>query len=213
MRLRLLLLASLLMLMTACSTLKIVPLAIDNATIDTKENSLKVASAGVSVTAAHEPIELYSQNLVGYVTAFRVTVGNDTEGEVAVEQDSFILLDEQNHQYFSLMPAKVKEILSKDSYYLIPYPYVGFYYLEDYEKSNFINRQSSNLPYYYEVHPQEIFSKAFPLGQILPNAKVTGLVYFNIDPAQHTKLKLYFYKKGTPKTAPPDTVLPFSVQK
>ena len=111
------------------------------------------------------------------------------------------------------MPAKVKELLTKDTFYLIPYPYVGFYYLEDYEKSTYTNRQSSNFPYYYEVHPEEIFSKAFALGPIIPQANVTGLVYFKLDPAEHKQLKLQVYKKGTPKTAPADFTIPFAVQK
>jgi hypothetical protein len=199
--------------LSGCGGFKVVPQPVESGIIDTKENSVKVSKQQVSVTAGYEPIELYSQNLTGYVAAFRISVENGTENELVIEPDSFVLLDEQNRQYIALMPAKVKEILTKDSYYLIPYPYVGFYYLEDYEKSSFVSKQSSSMPYYYEVHPEELFAKAFSLGTIIPNASVNGLVYFKIDPAEHKQLKLLIYKKGTPKTAPADFMIPFAIQK
>jgi hypothetical protein len=213
MKSKLLVIALLISTLSGCAGFKVVPQPVESGTIDLKENSVKVSQKGIAVTAAYEPIELYSQNLTGYVAAFRVTVDNGTASELIMEPDSFMLLDDQNRQYFALMPAKVKELLTKDTYYLIPYPYVGFYYLEDYEKSSFVSRQSSSMPYYYEVHPEELFSKAFSLGPIIPNANVTGLVYFKIDPAEHKQLKLLIYKKGTPKTAPADFTIPFSIQK
>lgn len=213
MKLKLLITILLLTTLSGCGGFKVVPMATTSGVINAKDNSLKVVNNNVSVTASYEPIELYSQNLTGYVAAFRVNVENDTESEIAIEPDSFVLLDEKNQQYFALMPAKVKELLTKDTFYLIPYPYVGFYYLEDYEKSTMTSRQNSSFPYYYEVHPEEIFSKAFALGPIIPKANVTGLIYFKIEPADHTQLKLLVYKKGTPKSAPADLTLPFTVQK
>ena len=213
MRSHLLVIILLMVSLAGCGGFKVIPQPIESGVIDAKENSVKVTKKNVSVTATYEPIELYSQNLTGYVAAFRVGIDNGTDTELTIEPDSFLLQDEQNRQYFALMPAKVKEILTKDTYYLIPYPYVGFYYLEDYEKASFVSKQSSSLPYYYEVHPEELFTKAFSLGTIIPQASVTGLVYFKIDPAEHKQLKLLIYKKGTPKSAPADFTIPFTVQK
>lgn len=203
----------LLITLAGCGGFKVVPMGGAAGVIDQKENSLKVSNQHISVSAVYEPIELYSQNLTGYVTAFRVTVENDTDNEIALDPDSFVMLDERKQQYFALLPAKVKELLTKDTFYLIPYPYVGFYYLEDYEKSTITSRQASSFPYYYEVHPEELFSKAFPLGPIIPKANVSGLVYFKVDPAERKQLTLLVYKKGTPKSAPADFTLPFNVQK
>jgi len=213
MRSKLLVFVLLMTALSGCGGFKVVPQPVESGVIDVKENSVKVIRQNVAVTAVYEPIELYSQNLTGYVAAFRVSIDNGTDTELIIEPDSFMLLDDQNQQYFALMPAKVKEILTKDSYYLIPYPYVGFYYLEDYEKSTMVSTQSSSLPYYYEVHPEELFAKAFSLGTIIPHASVSGLVYFKIDPAEHKQMKLLVYKKGTPKSAPADFMIPFAVQK
>jgi hypothetical protein len=199
--------------LSGCGGFKVVPQPFESGIVDVKDNSVKVSRQNVTVTANYEPIELYSQNLTGLVAAFRVGVENGTDSELIIEPDSFMLLDDQNRQYIALMPAKVKEILTKDTYYLIPYPYVGFYYLEDYAKSTIVSTQSSSLPYYYEVHPEELFVKAFSLGTIIPNASVSGLVYFKIDPAEHKQMKLLVYKKGTPKSSPADFIIPFAIQK
>lgn len=202
------------MMLAGCSTLEVVPLPVESGVIDPAARSLTLSREGITLTAAYEPIDLYSRALTGVVTAFRVTVVNRTTAELSVDHESFLLLDDGNRQYHPLLPATVKEILTRDSYYLIPYPYVGFYYLEDYEKSKFVTQESSNIPYYFEVQPHELFAKAFPAGPIVPGAEVTGLIYFAIDPAQRTGMKLLFNRKGEPRTAAsPFMALPFQIRK
>jgi hypothetical protein len=95
----------------------------------------------------------------------------------------------------------------------MPYPYVGFYYLEDYEKSSFYNRFTTDRPYFYEVYPQDIYTKAIPSGSIIPKAKVAGLVYFRIDLEGKKTVALKVYKKETSKSAPADFVFPFKIIK
>ncbi len=198
-------------LLPACA-LKVIPQPIEAGIINAADNSQRVSKGGIAITARVADTELSSYNLEGTVTAFAVQIDNQTSSEVSFENDSFLLLDDQARQYFPLTPEKVKEMLDKDSYYLIPYPYVGFYYLEDYEKSSFYNTYNSQLPYFYEVYPQDIYSKALQSGSIIPKAKVVGLVYFKIDLNGKKVIKLLVYKKGTAKSALPDFVFPFKIE-
>lgn len=199
-------------LISGCA-LKVVPQPVPQGVIDSADNSQTLTKDGVAIRVANSEAEIASYNLDNMVTAFSVTIANQTDREVAFETDSFVLLDDQKRQYLPLTPDKVKEIISRDSYYLIPYPYVGFYYLEDYEKSSFANATNSQLPYYYEVYPQDLYTRSLAAGSIVPGAKVAGLVYFRIDLAAVKELSLLVFRKGTSKSSPPDYVFPFLIKK
>lgn len=200
------------LLLAGCS-LKVVPQQVPQGVIDSADNSQTVTRDGISVRVANANREMVSYNLEGTVTAFDVAIHNQTDREVAFGNDSFLLLDDQNRQHLPLTPERVKEIVSRDSYYLIPYPYVGFYYLEDYERTSSYNDTGSQLPYYYEVYPQDIYTRALNADTIIPGAKATGLVYFRIDLAATRELKLLVFRKGASKSSPPDFTFPFTVSK
>ncbi|QSV47440.1 hypothetical protein JZM60_13985 [Geobacter benzoatilyticus] len=197
---------------SGCS-LKVVPQQVSQGVIDPADNSQTVTRDGIAVKVANSDREMYSYNLDGTVTAFDVTIHNQTRQEISFGTDSFVLLDDQNRQYLPLTPERVKEIVSRDSYYLIPYPYVGFYYLEDYERTSSYTDTGSQLPYYYEVYPQDIYTRALNASAIIPGAKAEGLVYFRIDLASTKEMKLLVFRKGTPKSAAPDFTFPFLISK
>lgn len=193
--------------------LKVIPEPVESGVINTKDNSQTLEKGGIAITVSCADTELQSYNLEGTVSAFSVLIDNKTDNETFFDSDSFLLVDNESRQYTPLTPEKVKEIVSRDSYYLIPYPYVGFYYLEDYEKSSFYNSFNSQIPYFYEIYPQDIYTKALPGGTIIPKAKVIGLVYFKIDLHDKRGVKLLVYKKGTPKSTVPDFMFPFIIKK
>ena len=198
--------------MSGCA-LKVMPEQVESGVINSRELSQTLTRDGVAITVKGSDAELYSYNLEGSVSAFTVIIDNQSDREVMIDTDSFLLLDDENRQYFPLTPEKVKEAIAKDSYYLIPYPYVGFYYLEDYQKSSFYNTFNSQLPYYYEVYPQDLYTKALTNGTIIPKAKVTGLLYYRIDMQGKRGVKLLVYKKGASKSAAPEYLFPFKIRK
>ena len=199
-----------LLLLSGC-TMKVVPEPVETGLIDPRDNSQTVVKGDMAITVRSSDTELYSYNLEGTVAAFYVTVDNKGTQESNIDKDSFLLIDNDKRQYFPLTPEKVKEIISRDSYYLIPYPYVGFYYLEDYERSTYYSTFYSEVPY-YELYPQDIFTRALPEGSVIPGAKVSGLVYFRIDLNDKKRVSLLFYRKGTPKSSQPDFIFPFRVE-
>jgi hypothetical protein len=198
------------LLLSGC-TMKIIPEPVDMGLIDHKDNSQTITKGDVAIAVKSSDAELYSYNLDGTVSAFSVTIDNKGKQEAIFDKDSFLLVDNEKRQYFPLTPEKVKEIIARDSYYLIPYPYVGFYYLEDYERASFYSTFTSQLPY-YELYPQDIFTKALPEGPVIPGAKISGLLYFRIDLNGKKGVSLLVYRKGAPKSSPPEFMFPFRIE-
>lgn len=211
---RSIILLSLVVLMcSGCSSVKVLPEQAVNGRINSADNSQTIVSNGVEVTARMDETGINSYNLESTVTAFHIIIKNSTDKEIAFGDDSYLLVDESGLQYSLLTPEKVREMLKKDSYYLVPYPYVGFYYLEDFEKTNAYNRYNSALPYYYDLYPQDIFTKALQTTTVIPGMRVEGLTYFKIDPAAHQQIKLLVFRKGASKSSPPDFSFPFKIVK
>jgi hypothetical protein len=123
-----------------------------------------------------------------------------------------VLKDAEGRQYRSITPERVREIVSKDTVYLIPYPYVGYYYLEDQEKGASRQAMASSLPFYAEYHPQEIFTRALPVGPVLPHAKVAGVVYFIADLTRTDHAELLVFPDGQLQ-GEPRYRFPFRVEK
>lgn len=202
-----------LLILSGCTSVKIVPDPVPSGVINQKDNSITVAKNSVIITARIADPEMVNYNIEGMVASFQVEIQNLRENEIAFDPESFLLVDSTSRQYYSLTPDKIRQMMAKDTYYLLPYPYVGFYYLEDYEHASFKNATNSNLPYFYELYPQEIYTKSFPTGAVIPKAKVSGLVYFHVDLGSLDSFKLLVYRKGASKSGDPDFSIPFRVIK
>ncbi len=201
------------MLISGCSSVKVVPEQTGNGRVNAADNSQTIVSNGIEVTARVDETAINAYNLEGTVTAFHISIRNSTDREIAFSDDSYLLVDESGLQYSLLTPENIRAMLKKDSYYLVPYPYVGFYYLEDYEKTTAYNRFNSALPYYYDLYPQDLFTKSLQATSVIPGMKVEGLTYFKIDPAAHQRINLLIFRKGVSKSTPPDFSFPFKVIK
>lgn len=213
MKKRLLIISFLAILSSGCSSVKIEPEQVDNGRVNAADNSQTVINKGIEVFIRADETGINAYNLESTVTAFMISIKNNTKTEIAFAEDSFVLIDDKGLQYSLLTSEKIRDMLKKDSYYLMPYPYVGFYYLEDYQKTSFYNRFNSSLPYYYELYPQDIFTKSLPMTAVIPGMSVKGLTYFKIDPSSHKSIKILIYRKGASKSSPPDFTLPFKIVK
>jgi hypothetical protein len=191
---------------------KVLPEPVPGGIVSPDGKSLSLTNADVSITATVVDEEIFN-NTQGMITSLKVEITNGGESEIVYDNDSFIMVDGDNRQYFAVTPEKVRQMLAKETYYLLPYPYVGFYYLEDYEKAAFKNSTNTSLPYYYELYPEELFVKALPPGPIIPKAKVGGLVYFQADLYTLKSFRFLVYRKGSSKSAPPEFAFPFRVSK
>jgi hypothetical protein len=198
---------------TGCASVKVIPEQVAAGVINLKDNSQTITRDNLVITVAVADTDMVNYNIEGMVASFNVEIQNNGDSEVIFDKESFVLIDSNQRQYYPLTPEKIKEMLAKDTYYLLPYPYVGFYYLEDYERAQFKNSTSSNLPYYYELYPQDIYTKALPVDSIIPKARIKGHIYFHADIHSLTFFTVNVYKKGTSKSAPPDFIFPYKVVK
>jgi hypothetical protein len=203
----------LLTLLSGCASVKVVPDQVPDGVINLKENSQTFTRNNLTVTVSPADTDMLNYNIEGMVASFNVEIQNAGENEVIFDKESFVLIDSDRRQYYPLTPDKIREMMAKDTYYLLPYPYVGFYYLEDYELAQFKNSTSSNLPYYFELRPQDLYTKALPVEPIIPNARIKGLLYFHTDIHSLTSFTINVYRKGASKSAPPDFIFPFKVVK
>ncbi len=179
----------------------------------TAGNSLTAEKDGLRLTVGVQELEVAPYRMVDNITSFRVEIDNRTGHELGIPLDSFVLIDDQGRQYRPIRPEKIQEIVKKDASYLIPYPYVGYYYLEDRETSGQYDTFTSNRPYYSQNYPQDIFTQALPEDPVLPEAKIAGLVYFVVDLTGKKSFEFRVYLPGEKQKREPDFRFPFVVEK
>lgn len=196
---------------SACSV-KVVPQPTASAILGPVDGSLSESHDGITVTARVDQLSVQPYQLVDNLTSFQITIDNRTDKQIDIPTEAFVLKDGDGQQYRTITPERVKEIVSKDTVYLIPYPYVGYYYLDDQERSGFHQTMTSSLPYYAEYHPQDIFTRALPAGPVLPHANVAGVIYFIADLTRTDYAELLLYSnpqlQGEPRYR-----FPFKIEK
>jgi hypothetical protein len=96
---------------------------------------------------------------------------------------------------------------------LLPYPYVGYYYLTDSLKGQADNRFSSEGAYYSSRRPEYIQQDALPAAQVLPAATVAGAIYFPVELRQKKSFQLIYQIGALPSQESFQISLPFTVVK
>jgi hypothetical protein len=177
---------------SACSV-SVAPIATPTGIINSEDNSLTETYAGVSITVKVDELSVAPYQMIDNVASFHVAIDNQTDQQVSFPSKSFILKDGDGQQYRSVTPERVREIVSKDTVYLIPYPYVGYYYLEDQMKVSYEDTFSSSLPFYAEYHPQDIFTRALTEQPVLKGSKASGVIYFiaNLERTNYAELLVF----------------------
>lgn len=198
-----------LFLCCACSV-SVAPIATPSGTINSEDKSITETHAGIAFTVKHDELSVAPYAMVDNITSFYVTIDNRTPNAVSFPPQAFLLKDGDGRQYRSVTPERVREMVSKDAVYLIPYPYVGYYYLEDQERLAYANTFKSALPFYAEYHPQDIFTRALTQESILGNSKVSGDVYFiaDLEKSGYAELQVF---PGAAASGQPLLIFPFAV--
>lgn len=200
------------LVLTGCGV-KVVPKPTATAILDPATNALSWSSKGVSLSVKLVDLDVARTQMIDRVASFGVTVANQTDKHLNLTLSSFLLLDDQGNQIRPITPEELMRIVSRETFYLIPYPYFGYYYLQDRAKLSSFNTMTSPLPYFPQTHPQAILTEAIPTGSILPGAKVSGLVYFLVDFDRKNHVEFRAYLQGSDVSTAPDFAFPFSVEK
>ena len=183
------------------------------AIINPADRSITEIRNGLEISARVQELSVGSYGISENITSFYLVIVNRRDQEAVVPLKALYLLDDQGTQLRPILPENVLATLDRQSDYLIPYPYVGYYYLEDSRKAVAIDSMGSSLPYYASNYPQELLTEALPDSPVLPGARIAGMVYFPVDLATKKSVELKIYLPGTPISAPPDFRFPFSIEK
>lgn len=199
-------------LVCAACAASVKPVASPTGTINPDDGSITEERAGVAFTVRLDQLSVAGYQSVDNVIAFHVLIDNRTDRPVSFPPKAFLLKDGSGLQSRSVPPERVREIVSKDTVYLIPYPYVGYYYLPDQQRMAHVQEFSSSLPFYAEYHPQNIFTQALTEESILAHAKAAGLVYFLADPQPSGRAEVTVYPGGI-ATGEPLASFAFTIEK
>ncbi len=135
-------------LLSACSTITINPQAQSGSQIDMNGQRILHAEKGVQLAAKVHDVSVRPSPAEQNYASFWVEVTNKRNVLLPLKFSDFVLLDDQGRQYQATDPAELVDLLTVDASYLLPYPYVGYYYLLDSLRGQADNRFNSESAYY-----------------------------------------------------------------
>lgn len=115
------------------------------------------------------------------ITAFYVKVSNNSKKERVIPLAAFMLYDQDRKLHRPLEADRVTSLTRQEANYLIPYPYVGFYYLQDSTEFDYATQSASSLAYSPQKTMASAETYALPVGPLPAGANIAGLLFFNID--------------------------------
>lgn len=125
--------------------------------------------------------------------SFLVTAKNKSLSPAKTSRDGFYLLVNGDVQKRPVAPETVREITLSTHQFLLPYPYVGYYYRNDTSYPSILNVSPDALV----ESSQEILLTAFPSGDVLPGTVVEGLLYFPTAGISLQSAELIYLPEGT----------------
>ncbi len=169
------------LLLAGCGGISVIPRPDSSGQINSEEMSITQTNEGVTVTARVMDLEVRPYQMDQNICSFMVLVKNEREQKIYLPAERFILTDAQGNQYNPVSPVKIREIVAERDPYLIPYPYVGYYYEGDAEQARVRNAFNSEVTYFPTKNPQNITLEALPDGKVSGQKQISGLIYFLAD--------------------------------
>lgn len=200
------------LLLTACSTISIAPQPQAGSQIDMDGKRIGRAENGAHLSVMlHEAIVRPSPADRNY-SSFWVEVTNQRNVMLPLSFTDFLLIDDQGRQFQALDPQQLVEQLTDTVAYLVPYPYVGFYYLEDSVRSHADTQFRSEGDYFASRRPEYLASDALPVGDVLPASSVQGAIYFPAELRTMKSFQLRYLIGALPGQKTYQISLPFLVE-
>lgn len=226
--------ASVLVLITiGCSSRHLVPVS-DDGFVYPEFHTLFKTENGVTIGVNSSPWEGSPENLQRYVTPIFIEIQNNNNKNLNIKYDDIVLVDEYRTQYNPLSPQIVAEIINTTSQYAYGpgYPQVSIGLGFGYFSGGSFWGGSFYSPFYSPFYPPFYFFGEFPLGyyppyyypppdvgniytnalitgQVLPNAKLKGFVYFQKVPEQVSQVTLDISYKVEGENEPKKLSFPF----
>ncbi len=170
-----------LFLLAGCGGVAVIPQPGSRGQINAQDLSITQTNDQVTVMAKVMDLEVRPYQMKQNICSFFVQIKNERDSKIYLPAERFILSDNQGNQYRPVSPEKIREIVAQTDPYLIPYPYVGYYYEGDAERARMRNEFNSEVTYFPTRNPQNIALEALPDGKVEPAKQISGLIYFLAD--------------------------------
>jgi hypothetical protein len=115
------------------------------------------------------------------VSSFWVEIENLRDVKLPVSPADFVLITDEGRQVASYDPDELLELTKPAVPYLVPYPYLGYYYLQDAERGFARNSQLSDASFYSSRRPEQIHQNALKAQAVYPSATLVGAIYFPVE--------------------------------
>lgn len=170
-----------LLLLSGCGV-QVVPRNTAQMSIEADKETVTATKNGLTVSAKLQDLDFGPYTGVNNITAFYVRIANNSNQERMIPLSAFLLFDQDKGLYRPLESDRVTALTRQEATYLIPYPYVGFYYLQDSTDFDYATQSASSLNYSPKsTMTNSAASYALPVGSLPPGANISGMLFFNID--------------------------------
>ena len=168
------------LLLSGCGV-QVVPRTSAQISLDADKKTATATENGLTLSAKVQDLDFGPYTGENNITAFYVKITNNSKEERSVPLAAFMLFDQDRKVYRPLEPDRVTALTRQEANYLIPYPYVGFYYLQDSTDFDYSTQSASSLAYSPQKTPLSAETYALPVGSIPSGANIAGMLFFNID--------------------------------
>lgn len=171
------------------------PVPGEGVSYDPKEEMLSAEKEDIKMEVKIAPQSYSFYGMEDNFIIFYVKMENKGDREVEVNTEDFVILDDKMHQVYAMKVDEVAKIIEQNLFYLIPYPYIGFYSEgQNYYEGRYL--YNPGAPHTYPVSAKEIYLDAFPYGKVLPKANIKGKIYFKKRLSEAKKINLRALRRG-----------------
>lgn len=170
---------SLLLVLSACGV-SVIPIK-SNDNVNIINDKIISQKNDIELSAKLVDLEIPPYRNDQHISSFFVEIKNLSNRDLNYSLESFVLVDNNGRQYNPISPDKLKSYFERDSSYLIPYPFVGYYYLQDKVEGSFQQSVAPEGNFYYTNRPQNLMIDALPIEVLRARSQISGLLFYNID--------------------------------
>ena len=168
------------LLLSGCGV-QVVPRTSAQISLGADKETVIATENGLTLSSKVQDLDFGPYTGENNITAFYVKITNNSKEERSVPLAAFMLFDQDRKVYRPLESDRVTALTRQEENYLIPYPYVGFYYLQDSTDFDYSTQSASSLAYSPQRTSASAEAYALPVGSIPSGAHIAGLLFFNID--------------------------------
>jgi hypothetical protein len=170
----------LVLLLAGCGV-QVVPRSSAQVSLGADKETVTTTVHGLTFSAKVQDLDFGPYTGENNITAFYVKITNDSKKERTVPLAAFMLFDQDRKVYRPLESDRVTALTRQEANYLIPYPYVGFYYLQNSTDFDYATQSASSLAYSPQKSSLSAENYALAVGSIPSGAHIAGMLFFNID--------------------------------